>query len=78
MARRWFRPSDLEHIVIGISAPQKFGEKVGITSDILQARYHRIRSGFIKIGANAYVVDARHFADVVDVVGNIGNGAARH
>lgn len=69
--------SDLKNLVIGISTAQKFGKKVGIARDILQANHHRIWGGFLKIGANAYVVNAREFTDVVNVVGNVRNGATR-
>ena len=68
---------NLEDIVVGISTAQKFGEKIGIARDVLQAEHHRIRTGFVKVSTNADVVNARDIANVIDVVSNVGNGATR-
>src|SRR5712692_8595581 len=68
---------DLEDIVVGIPAVQEFGEEIGIARDVLEANSHGVKGNIVEVGANADMVDASHLANVVDVVGNIGDGAAR-
>ena len=68
---------NFEHIVVGVSAPQKFCEKIGIARNVLQASHHRPRDDVREVGANTDVIDARDLTNVVNMVGNLGDGAAR-
>ena len=68
---------DLQYILVGISAVQQFREKIGISCYVFQSNDHGVRAHIIKVGADADVVDARNFADVIDMIGNIGDRAAR-
>ena len=68
---------NLEYVVIGISSAQKLGEEVRIAGNVFQTDYHRAWNDIVEVGANTDVIDARHFANVVDVVCYIGYAAAR-
>ena len=68
MARRWFLPA-IQNVVIGISTVQKLSEKIGVACHVLQSGDHGVGVDIVKVGANADVIDARHFANVINVVG---------
>ncbi len=68
---------NFQHIAVRIAAPQEFREQIGIARHIFETLRHQPRRRVIEIGPNADVVNAGDFTDVIDVIRDVGNGAAR-
>ena len=56
-------------VVFGVAAAHQFGQQGWIAGDIVQALYTAVKA--FEIRAEADVIDAGDFADVVDVIGDV-------
>ena len=75
ITRSTFSPASFLQVGVAPAAADELGEEVGVLRHVLQA--DRPFADAVEVAADADVVDARHLADVVDVVGHLGERRLR-